>query len=234
VAALSYNAYAEYDLAATDAVVRLPAELADQPFPGEPLGCAMNIFRRSDIQPGHKVAIIGIGFLGVLLTELASAAARVIAISRRPFALEMARAYGAVAAVRLDDFSHAAQQVNALTKGKGCDRVIEVTGHQSALDLATEIVCVRGRLVIAGYHQDGSRQIDLQQWNWKGLDVINAHERDPKQYIDGIRLAVEAVTDGRLHPSPLYTHTFALGELSRAFELLRQRPDGFMKALVLL
>ena len=61
-------------------------------LPGEPLGCAMNIFARSDIHAGQTVAIVGIGFLGALLTQLASAAgARVIAISRRPFALEVAR-----------------------------------------------------------------------------------------------------------------------------------------------
>ncbi|GAB3819995.1 hypothetical protein GCM10028895_19200 [Pontibacter rugosus] len=62
VAALSYNAYAAYDLADADKVVKLPEALADKPFPGEPLGCAMNIFKRSEIQAGQTVAILGIGF----------------------------------------------------------------------------------------------------------------------------------------------------------------------------
>ena len=62
VAALSYKAYAEYDVAAAEAVVPLPAALADKPFPGEPLGCAMNIFRRSDIAVRPTVAVVGIGF----------------------------------------------------------------------------------------------------------------------------------------------------------------------------
>lgn len=236
VAALSYNAYAEYDLAAADSLVRLPPELDDQPFPGEPLGCAMNIFRRSDIQSGQTVAIIGTGFLGALLTELvADAGARVIAVSRRPFAMAMAREKGAAATVQLgDDPAHTARQVNALTQPGCCERVIEVTGHQTALDVATNIIGVRGRLIIAGYHQDGLRHIDMQQWNWKGLDVINAHERDPKVYIEGIRQAVEAVRDGRLKPLPLYTHVFGLHELSDAFETLRRRPHGFIKALVTL
>lgn len=234
VALLSYNAYAQYDLVRAGALVRLPSALDSQPFPGEPLGCIMNIFARSHIEAGQTVAIIGIGFMGALLTELCTGAgARVIAVSRRTFALEIAREYGAVSAVRLDDPAHAAQQVQALTQGAGCERVIEVTGHQSALDLATEISGVRGRLMIAGYHQDGIRQIDMQKWNWKGLDIINAHERDPQTYLEGMYLAVEAVTDGRLHPRPLYTHTFALGELSQAFEALRERRDGFLKALVM-
>src|SRR5205814_183932 len=37
VAFLSENAYAEYDVASADAVVTLPDELADEPFPAEPL-----------------------------------------------------------------------------------------------------------------------------------------------------------------------------------------------------
>ncbi|MDQ3606845.1 MAG: alcohol dehydrogenase catalytic domain-containing protein, partial [Gemmatimonadota bacterium] len=51
VALLSQNAYAEYDLAPADQVVPLPKSLGEMPFPGEPLGCAMNIFRRSRIAP---------------------------------------------------------------------------------------------------------------------------------------------------------------------------------------
>ncbi|MDB4909504.1 MAG: Alcohol dehydrogenase GroES domain protein, partial [Gemmatimonadetes bacterium] len=64
VAALTYHAFAEHDLAAHVALVRLPPELGCADFPGEPLGCAMNIFARSDIRAEHTVAIIGIGFLG--------------------------------------------------------------------------------------------------------------------------------------------------------------------------
>jgi threonine dehydrogenase-like Zn-dependent dehydrogenase len=63
--------------------------------------------------------------------------------------------------------------------------------------------------------------------------VINAHERDPDIYVEGIRRAVEAVSSGLLNPSRLYTHTFHLDQLDRAFEIMRQRPDGFLKALVL-
>ncbi len=234
VAALSYHAYAQYDFAAADAVVRLPPELDDQPFPGEALGCAMNIFARSDIQAGQTIAIIGTGFLGLLLTELATrAGARVVAVSRRPFALDMAREYGAVIAVQSDDAVRTMQQVQKAVGADGCDRVIEVTGHQWALDLATHIVRVRGRLVVAGYHQDSPRTIDMQTWNWKGLDVINAHERAPEVYIQGIERAMEAVVSGRLHPAPLYTHKYELAELTQAFETLRARPEGFIKALLI-
>lgn len=233
VASLSGKSYAEYDLADAAAVVRLPDSLKGQPFPGEPLGCAMNIFRRSDIRPGQTVAIVGVGFLGALLTRLATdAGARVIAISRREYSLDVAKAYGAAEVLPMRDHWGIIERVRELTGGVFCDRVIEAVGKQWPLDLAGELVREGGRLVIAGYHQDGPRQVNMQLWNWRGIDVINAHERDPAVCLQGLREAVEAVASGRLDPRPLYTHTFPLERLDEALNATRDRPDGFLKALV--
>lgn len=234
IAALTYRAHAEYDLAEADAVVKLPDALAESAVLGEPLGCAANIFERSDIRAGQAVAIVGIGFLGALLTQLAThAGARVIALSRRPFSLEFAKQAGAAHTLVLDDHWKILERVKALTDGKWCDRVIECTGLQGPLDLAGEMTAERGRLVIAGYHQGGLRQVNLQLWNWRGIDVINAHERDPRRYVDGMQRAVELMTQGVLDPAALYTHRLPLDRLGEALELTRTRPDGFMKALVI-
>jgi threonine dehydrogenase-like Zn-dependent dehydrogenase len=233
VAALSYRAHADCDIARADAVVPLPACLSETPVPGEPLGCAYNIFRRSEIASGQTVAIVGIGFLGALLARLAShTGARVIALSRRPYALDIARAFGATETVVMDDHSRVLDRVNALTEGRWCERVIEAVGLQWPLELAGEITAERGRLIIAGYHQDGPRQVNLQLWNWRGIDVINAHERDPRAYVAGIRGAVDLMQAGILDPAPLYTHRFPLEDLGQALDLARTRPDGFLKALV--
>ncbi len=233
VAALSYRSFAEYDVAKADALVKLPPELNGVPVPGEPLGCAMNIFRRADIKPGQDVAIVGIGFLGALLTRLCTdAGARVIAISRRPFSLDLARRYGAAEVIAMDDHYRIIEQVKALTGEKLCERVIEAVGKQWPLDLAGELVGFGGKLVVAGYHQDGPRQVSMQMWNWKGIDVINAHERDPAVCLQGLRDAVDAVASGRLDPLPLYTHRFGLAEVGDALDATRDRPEGFLKALV--
>jgi threonine dehydrogenase-like Zn-dependent dehydrogenase len=246
VGMLSLHAFAEFDVAAANAVVRLPSSMADQPFPAEPLGCAMNIFGRAlvhgsgmqlsqDPKPDAcaTIAIIGIGFLGALLTQLVSATgARVIAISRRRFALDLARRFGARETFsELDD---ALENVKKLTDGTFCDVVIECAGKQSTLDLAAELTRERGRLVIAGYHQDGARQVKMQLWNWRGLDVVNAHERDPEVYRAGMESAVHAVESELLDPRPLFTHQFAFEQLQHAFETAATRPADFIKALVLM
>jgi threonine dehydrogenase-like Zn-dependent dehydrogenase len=233
VALISGNAYAEFDIAPRAAVVQLPDDLDALPFPGEPLGCAMNIFERSDVRSGHTVAIVGAGFMGLLLTQLASrAGAHVTALSRRDCALRFASVAGAEEIVQTDESAKAVERALQLTAGRGFDRVIETGGLQSTLDLAGALVAEYGRLIIAGYNQDGLRTVDLQQWNWRAIDVVNAHERSVERYASGVRRAIAAVLDGRLDPFPLLTHEVPLAALGAGFHLAQARPEGFMKAWV--
>jgi threonine dehydrogenase-like Zn-dependent dehydrogenase len=233
VATLGTKAYAEYDIADAAAVAKIPDELADIPFPGEPFGCAMNIFRRSDIRQGQTVAIIGIGFLGAILVRLASnAGARVIAISRRPSSLDLARKMGAAETISMDDHYAIIKRVKELTGGRFCDRVIEAVGKQWPLDLAAELTGEGGRLVVAGYHQDGPRQVNMQLWNWRGFDVVNAHERDPNVALQGVKDAIEAVRSGLIDPADVITHRYPLERLGEALNATRDRPGNFVKAIV--
>jgi threonine dehydrogenase-like Zn-dependent dehydrogenase len=233
VAFLSGRAFAEYDVAHAQSVVVLPEALDGRLFPGEAVGCALNIFRRSDISAGQTVVVIGAGFLGDLLIQLAkNAGAHVVAVSRRAAALELARAFGAEQTIPMEDHGTIVRCVHELTEGRGAERVIECTGLQWPLDIATDVIAERGRMIIAGYHQDGPRQVNLQRWNWQGIDVVNAHERDPLNYVRGIRDAVDAVVSGVIDLDPLLTHTYALDELERAMSDVAERPDNFVKATV--
>jgi threonine dehydrogenase-like Zn-dependent dehydrogenase len=203
VALFSYHAFAEYDVAPAELCVPLPPRLDGAPVPLEPIGCAVNVLRRSDVRAGQRVAVVGIGFLGRLVARLAE------------------RTGAEVVPVRRDD-----------RPAGTFERVIECAGTQSALDTASELVAERGRLVLAGYHQDGRRSVDLQRWNWRGIDVVNAHERDPAACVDGMRAAAELLAAGELDPAPLLTHRFPLGRLGDAFEAASSRPFGFVKAWV--
>jgi threonine dehydrogenase-like Zn-dependent dehydrogenase len=219
VAFLSEQAFSEYQTVPAGATVPLPPELDGQPFPGEALGCAVNVFARSGVSAGDTVAVVGAGFLGLLLVQLCvRAGARTLAHSRRPASLARARELGASTPAEVHDGS--------------CDVVIEAAGVQATLDVAARLCRTGARLVIAGYHQDGLRSVNLQLWNWRGLDVVNAHERDPQVVLEGIRAAGAAVASGRLDPRPLYTDVLPLERLADAFALARTRPDSFVKALV--
>jgi threonine dehydrogenase-like Zn-dependent dehydrogenase len=224
VAFLSQRAFGEFDLANEHDIVHLPDELKNGPFPGEAIGCAVNVFRRSQVSAGDNVAVIGCGFLGSLIVGLASSAgAKVTAISRRQESLDRAKLMGADRTVVWND---------DIDRSANFDVVIEAVGNQQAIDLATELTRERGRLIIAGYHQDGPRTVNMQLWNWRGIDVINAHERDPRVYVEGMRRGVEAVASGALDLKPLLTHRYPLDHINRAFEAMRNREPGFCKAII--
>ncbi|HZD86810.1 MAG TPA: zinc-binding dehydrogenase [Gaiellaceae bacterium] len=219
VAVLSLHAFAEYVSVPVAEVVALPPELDGVPFPGEAAACALNVFSRSGVGRGDTVGIVGAGWLGLLLVQLATAAgAHVLAFSRRESSRALARDFGA--------------ETPAEPEPESCDVAVEAAGVQETLDLASGLCRVGGRLVVAGFHQDGLRTIDLQSWNWRGLDVVNAHERDPRAYLNGLRAAVDAARSGRIDVAPLVTHEFPLEHVDDAFELLRTRPEGFVKAVI--
>ena len=155
-----------------------------------------------------------------------------IAISRRQESLDLARTMGAVETVAMHDHGAIIERVRELTDGTFCDRVIEVVGKQWPLDLAAELTREGGRLIIAGYHQDGPRQVNMQLWNWRGLDVVNAHERDAAVALRGMREAVEAIESGLIDPQLLITHRYPLERLGDALNATRDRLGNFVKAVV--
>jgi NADPH:quinone reductase len=200
VAALSYHGFAEWDVARADEVVELPPELDGLPFPGEALACAVNVARRAGVRDGERVAVVGIGFLGSVVTRLLGPA---------------------VTEVRRD------------TRVDGeFDVVVECAGTQEALDTASRLVATGGRLVVAGFHQDGPRTVDMQSWNWRGIDVVNAHERDPTVVVEGMRAAARLAAEGSLRLDALVTHRFTLDQVGAAFDAAAARGPGFLKAVV--
>lgn len=232
VSFLSYHAYAEFDKAKASNVVRMPESLGTAPFPGEPAACAVNVWKRSDIRKGQRVLIIGAGYLGCLLIQLAKLeGAEVAVVSRRKTSLEFAKLAGADHVIVHDDFNSTVSAVRKIFPEK-IERVIEATGVQSSVDLATEVIDIRGRLIIAGYHQDGLRNVNMQVWNWKGIDVVNAHERDPEIYISGLREAISLAEKNILQPGKFITHFIGLPEINEAFRMLKGRPENFLKAVI--
>ena len=236
VTALTYRAYSEYDVARAADIVPLPASLAGKVVLGEPVACAVNVSHRTGVKEGDVVVLLGTGFLGALMLQLlnlpnAPSPSRVITVSRRKLSEEMAERLGVDESLTYDDDVH--NRVGAATRGEMADVVIEATGKQRPLDLGGELTRVRGRLIVAGYHQDGPRTVNMQLWNWRGIDVVNAHERDPEIYKRGMEEGVRLLAEGGLDLEPLITHTFPLAEINRAFATSEERPEGFLKSVVM-
>jgi threonine dehydrogenase-like Zn-dependent dehydrogenase len=232
VAVLQGNAFAEFVSVNEEDAIKLPVELGNIPFPGEAMGCLMNILDRADIKAGQTVAVLGLGFIGMgLLQLLKNKGVRIIAVSRRKEPFTQVDEF-ADHCIQYNENWEAVEAINKITKDQGCERVIECTGHQNPLDIATDIIAEYGKLIIAGYHQDGLRSVNIQKWNWKAIDVINAHERDHQRYLQGIESAVEASVSGHLNPSVLLNDAYPFEELEAAMENLAAGKADLIKSYI--
>ncbi len=232
VAMLADGAFATHLCVPAAEVCTVPEGLEGWPVPAEPIACAFAILKRADVEGGTRVAVVGSGFLGTLLIQLLSAqGCEVTTISRRDFALETARAMGARRAIRFGAPWEVEEQLGERF-ANGFPRVIEAVGNQEALSLASSLVAAGGKLVIAGYHQDGLRSVNLQEWNWKGIDVINAHERCQDVLLAAMRRGLDVLARGGVDLRALLTHRYRPDQIDRAFSDLEERPAGFLKGWI--
>jgi len=115
----------------------------------------------------------------------------------------------------------------------GFDLVVEASGTQQGLDLSTALVRPHGVISLLGYHQS-PRAVDVGTWNWKAIDVINAHVRDRDRLRESTRRGLELAATGKLDLAGLTTHRFPFDCLDDAFAAMRSKPAGFIKAAIVL
>jgi threonine dehydrogenase-like Zn-dependent dehydrogenase len=219
--------FAERVLADQRHVVAVPDDVDTKDAIGEPLGCLVEGKRRTRVVAGDRVAIAGVGYMGLMMTQLVAmaGAAAVVAIDPRADARAAALGLGATEAVDPKD-------VVGNEADGDFDVAIEASGTQAGLDLVTGLVRQHGILSILGYHQGPPRSVDVQQWNWKAIDVVNAHVRRRDLLNEAIRRGLELIRVGRLQHASLVTHRFDLDGVGDAFHALATKPEGFIKAVV--
>ncbi|MEM6430567.1 MAG: zinc-binding dehydrogenase [Deinococcota bacterium] len=236
VTGLIHQGFAEYTIAPATHLVHVPEGLPDEAALGEPLSCVISGMRRTGIELGDQVAVIGVGFMGLLSLQAAvlKGPSEVIAVDSRPVALEQALTYGANRTFKPEDIPPEMylDVWDEMALGNGLNIVIEAAGNPHALALAGRMVKAHGTLAIVGFHQGEPIPINMGLWNWKALNVINAHERRHAYQMDCMTRGLRLVEAGKLQLAPLVTHSFSLQEVDAAFDTLMNKPADFIKAII--
>jgi propanol-preferring alcohol dehydrogenase len=144
--------YAEFIVVPARNAVRLPDGI---PFAhGAAMMCSsatsLHALRRGRLAPGDRVAVIGIGGLGISAVQLARAlgAREVLAVDLDPTKLAVAARFGAVPIDASD--GEAVTKVREWTQGRGVDVALEVVGAPLTMRQALQMCAVHGRAVVAG------------------------------------------------------------------------------------
>ncbi|MBC2603357.1 zinc-dependent alcohol dehydrogenase [Puniceicoccus vermicola] len=191
----------------------------------EPLAVACHDVNRGDLKPDELAVVLGGGPIGILVALVAQeAGARVILSEVNPFRIEFARKLGleAVNPTEVDLEAFCREK----SGGSGADIVFEVSGSKAASSTMTNLLAIRGRIVVVAIYPQPI-EINLFHFFWKELNMIGARVYEPKDYEKALRLVAEK----KLPLEALITDVKPLDDLPQAFQQLDENPNA-MKVLI--
>ncbi len=199
---------------------------------------ALNAVRTANVGVGDIVAVIGLGLVGQLIAQLIRVQGGVaVAIDLKQDRVDLAQRLGADYGV-LGGFN-VAEEVNAITNGRGADCVIVAAAAKSSAPChqALRICRDRGRMVIVGavdmsfpWNDMYLKEVQLFMSRAYGPGSYDAdYEKRGRDYpVSYVRWTenrnmeevLRLVASGRLKVEPLVTHRFALEEAPRAYQTI--------------
>ena len=208
----------------------------------EPLTCITNIIQASNPQFGDYVAVIGCGMMGVLTIAgiRGCGAAEIIAIDMSEDRLELAKKYGATKCILATGDVDA--EVYHLTRGHGCDVVIEITGSLKGLKTASQIVRYSEMFSYEGRGKIAIPSLYGMPETWDPETGYNLMYRSPIIHVThpwyamdyracGIT-GVEAYCKGILPMNELITHEWKLEDIQAGFDMMASRDLRFIKGII--
>lgn len=230
VVAIANEAYADYVIVRQDWVEVIRRDIPPHLALGEPAACVVNGVRLANPRLGDTVAVVGTGFMGLLLVQALRGIARVIAVDIDDNRLALAREFGAEVTLNptRDDV---AKEIKDLTDGQGADIVIEATGNPNAVKPIVDYVRRRGTLVIFSYHPKPV-EVDLAAWDAKGVEVIMANPNRAEDMRVNLRIAARMINQGIFKMDKLVTHRWRLDQINEAFEYASGKPREYIKGVI--
>lgn len=186
----------------------------------EPLAVACHDVRLAGIHPGELAVVLGGGPIGMLIALVAQAAgARVLLSEVNAYRLEFARGLGleAVHPGKTDLVSLCQEKYG----GSGADVVFEVSGAKAAALAMTELLAIRGRVVIVAIYPQPI-ELNLFHFFWKELQMRGARVYEPEDY----EKALSLMASGELPLEKMITRTVPLDQVQQAFQELDASPDA--------
>lgn len=200
----------------------------------ETLGVALHAVDLARPEVARSAAVFGAGPVGLLIVSLLRLAGAFPIHVFDPVAArrERAVALGAAAAWEVPagaDLATVLAPLAAATRGRGCDLALEVANADRSVDLTFEAARSGGRVVLVGIPPHDRCEFGHATPRRKGLTVRFAR-RMKHTYPRALALAVHPVMGPVLRD--LITHRFALADTAVAFELVANRRDGVLKAVI--
>lgn len=173
----------------------------------------------------HSVLVQGSGPLGLftLARAVVSGAERVIVVGGGPARLELARRWGASDVIDIDQVpepERRAEMVRSLTGGRGCDVVVEVSGHAPAFLEGMDSLRTGGRYLVIGTVSDTKVSFAPGMIVDKQAHIIGTMAATVAHYHQALQFLVQ--TRERFDWNEMISNVYPLDEINTAMERMRE------------
>ncbi len=229
------GAFAEYVVADADKVFKIPEgiSLRDAVLV-ELYSLGVHSTRKAMIEPGDRVVILGAGRLGLSVLEVIkqTGASWVCSVDILENRLEIAKKIGAELTINARE-KDPVEEILSSTDGLGVDRVIETVGTAAEIEnrdmpvgQAVRMARHGGRIVVMGM---GSQYTPVF---WKEFVEKEIQLVGSRVTLGDFPRALSFMSQGRFHPNLFISKEFPLEETAKAFRLLEEEPDRYLKFLM--
>ncbi len=204
-------------------------------------GVALQAVHDAHLKVGDRVAIFGMGAIGLLAVQIArlNGASFIYAVDPIAFRRELAQHFGADHTIDPQE-KDAAYEIKSSTLG-GVDVTIELSGSYSALNDAIRAVRMAGTVVAGGFYRGGGTALQLgAEWHHNRVTMISSMgvwdcpHRDYPAWDRGRvhQTAAHLLASGKLHVEGLITHYIRFEKAADAYHLIEQQPDSALKVVL--
>ncbi len=191
--------------------------------------------RKLEIELGESAMVMGMGLLGIFALQFArlNGANPVIAVDKNPERRALALKLGADYALD-PDMPGFAEYVKKITRGKGVNATVEVTGVSAAMRQALECASWMGRISLLGCTRVSDTSVDYySQVHKPGVKLIGAHnfvrpkvESYPHHWThhDDCRAILDMIEAGRLQVKPIISRIASPKDTPEIFNELCDDP----------
>lgn len=192
----------------------------------EPLAVACHDVKIGRVKAGENCLVIGGGPIGTLIAfVLKEKGANVMISEVNASRLKMLSGFGFNT---IDPVNESlVEKVSQFTNETMMDCVFEVSGSAAGVSSMTQVVNVRGRIVMVAIHGGGPREVDLFKFFWSEIELLGARLYQEDDFEESIRIAAS----GSIPFDILTTQVSDLDKIQEVFEQIDNNPAG-MKYLI--
>ena len=202
---------------------------------------ALNGILDAAIRIGETVAVFGLGAPGQIIAQLAKrSGARVVAVEPIELRRRVASDLGAVDEAISPAEGSVAEQIRALTDGRGADVCIEATGAYPALHEAIRSAAYSAKVVTLGFFQGPGQGLFLgEEFHHNRVNVVCSQISGVSPELTYrwnrerlIQTAMQLQVEGALTLRPLITQVLPFAEAAEAFRLCDEEPERTIQVVL--